>query len=74
MSTLQVVSIIFGMVCTAAATVYAMGKLAGSLVAKLVAHETLDNVRFETQVKMWEEVRDDIREIRNMAGRRRGEG
>lgn len=66
MSPLQMAAIIVTMCLSAAGIIFATGKL----VQKLSSHEQLDNTRFDTQIKMWEEVRDDIKELRNAIGRR----
>jgi hypothetical protein len=63
---LQVAAIIVSMFLSASGIVF----VAGKLVQRLSSHEELDKSRFDTQEKMWEEVRDDIREIRNVMGRK----
>lgn len=63
MTTLQVASIIFGMCFSAATVIFA----AGVLVQRLKSHEELDAERFKSLHKICEEIRQDVKELRNVS-------
>ena len=61
MSSIQVASIIFGMLFSAASVIFAVGVI----VQKFRSHEELDVVRFKALHDICAEIRDDVKEIRN---------
>jgi len=60
MTSLQIGSIIFGMVFSAASVVFAMGVI----VQKFRSHEELDKIRFQMLHTICNEIREDVKELR----------